>query len=88
MITHFAIGQQYCHTLNETNNSLGPQQFLVVTKQWQSTVIDAISSWVCHMCGIILLYVLRIYPLSALAVLSAHFDLSTNTAVRNAPADD
>lgn len=52
MITHFTIRQQYCHTLNETNNSLGPQQFLVATKQWQSTVIDGIFSWVRHMCGI------------------------------------
>ena len=52
MITHFAIRQQYCHTLNEINNSLGPQQFIVMTKQWQSTVIDVIFSWVCYMCGI------------------------------------
>ena len=83
MITHFAIRQQYCHTLNETNNFLGPQQLLVVTKQYQSTVIDVIFSWVCHMWDkkgiqIVLLhmYVLGIiYPFSALGVLSSHFDL-------------
>ena len=79
MITHFAIRQQYCHTLPETNNSLVPQQFFAVTKQWQTTVIDVIFSWVCHMCGIQIvllhMYVLGIYPFSALGVLSSHFDL-------------